>query len=87
MAPQLTTSMETPEPDPMVKPAHADPAHPSHEAYRPELDDYPQSEAEIEAKWRAEGGIDENGQMWLTPRMNRNASRLVELWRKPHEQA
>jgi hypothetical protein len=42
----------------------------------------PGEEAE-EARWKVESGVDpDTGRMWLTPRMERNAQRLVDIWEK-----
>lgn len=61
-----------------MKPPHADPSHANHAHYNPEIDDYPDHEAPWEDQWRAMGGVDVDGKMWLTPRMGRNAARLAE---------
>ena len=38
-------------------------------------------EEAIEAKWKATRGIQrESGEMWLTPRMEREAARLQRVW-------
>lgn len=66
----------------IMKPPHADPSHPNHANYNPETDDYPDHEAECEDQWRAMGGIDADGRIWLTPRMVRNAKRLTEVLMK-----
>ena len=62
-----------------MKPPHADPTHANHAHYNPETDDYPDREAPWEDQWRSMGGIDVDGKMWLTPRMERNAARLAEF--------
>jgi len=61
-----------------MKPPHADPSHVNHAHYNPETDDYPDHEAPFEKQWQYMGGIDVDGKMWLTPRMERNAARLAE---------
>jgi hypothetical protein len=63
-----------------MKPPHACPDHPHFEQYRPEMDDYPDDEAQIENEWRSSKGIDADGQMWLTPRQIRNVARLENIW-------
>lgn len=65
-----------------MKPPHADPLHPNHANYNPEMDDYPDEEAVYEENWRAMGGLDVDGKIWLTPRMERNAKRLTEVLMK-----
>ena len=64
----------------MIKPPHASPEHPSHFAYDSELDDYPESEAAVEMLWKDTGGINESGEAWLSPRMQRNSAALVAAW-------
>ena len=66
----------------IMKPPHADPSHPKHANYNPETDDYPEEEASCEEAWRKSGGIDADGMIWLTPRMQRNAKRLTETLMK-----
>lgn len=46
------------------------------------MDDYPDEEAVYEENWRAMGGLDVDGKIWLTPRMERNAKRLTEVLMK-----
>ena len=71
----------------IMKPPHADPSHPRHANYNPETDDYPEEEASYEEAWRNSGGIDADGMIWLTPRMERNAKQLAKtlmnVFRRP----
>ncbi len=60
----------------MIKPPHANPDHPLYEVYNAKEDDYPESEADTERLWRQTGGVDKDGNIWLTPRMARNAKKL-----------
>lgn len=40
-------------------------------------------EEELERLWKETGGVDpETGKMWLTPRMEREAEKLVKEWEK-----
>ena len=64
----------------IMKPPHADPNHPNHAHYDHEGDDYPEHEQPWEDQWKSTGGIDVDGKMWLTPRMQRNAARLANSW-------
>lgn len=61
-----------------MKPEIANPSHPLHQHYRPELDDYPDEEAVIEQRWKETGGVDADGNAWLTPRMERNAIKTAQ---------
>lgn len=49
-------------------------------------DEYPPEEAAEEQRWKETGGVDpDTGEMWLTPRMERNAAALVATWKKWEE--
>jgi hypothetical protein len=63
-----------------MKPLHADPRHINHQHYNPETDDYPDDEQELEEKWIATKGLNQDGSMWLTPRQTRNAERTAAQW-------
>ena len=41
---------------------------------------WPGEEAE-EKRWKRENGVDFDGMMWLTPRMQRIAARIAQSWK------
>jgi len=44
------------------------------------------TEEQLEILWKKQKGIDpKTGRAWLTPRMERNAKQLTEIWKKEEE--
>lgn len=46
----------------------------------PSYDSVWPGEESIETLWKETGGVDSNGKMWLTPRMERIARKIQKDW-------